>query len=128
MSSRPAFIRTRIAPTPSGLLHLGNLYSFALTAKLARESGAKMMLRIDDYDHVRSDVRYVEDILECLDQMKIPVDEGPRSTEDFDRHFSAGHRKFLYDRVLEQLRISGRIYACDCSRAEVSAAGDRHPG
>lgn len=47
------FTRTRIAPTPSGYLHLGNALSFALTAAVARKTGAKILLRIDDLDQQR---------------------------------------------------------------------------
>ena len=47
------FLRTRIAPTPSGYLHLGNVFSFAVTVALARQSGARILLRIDDLDRER---------------------------------------------------------------------------
>src|SRR5580698_8544901 len=73
------FRKTRIAPTPSGFLHLGNVLSFALTAGLARRSGASILLRIDDLDRERVSREYVEDIFDALNFLGIPWDEGPRN-------------------------------------------------
>ena len=50
------YTKTRIAPTPSGYLHLGNVLSFAITVTLARKHGAKILLRIDDLDRARGEV------------------------------------------------------------------------
>ena len=66
------FKRTRIAPTPSGFLHLGNILSFAITADLARKSGAKTLLRIDDLDRDRVNPLYVQDIFDTLNFLEIP--------------------------------------------------------
>jgi len=79
---------TRIAPTPSGYLHLGNVFSFALTAALARRSGAEILLRIDDLDRERVQREYVEDIFETLAFMGIPWDRGPRSFDELTRAWS----------------------------------------
>jgi glutamyl/glutaminyl-tRNA synthetase len=53
MDKTLTYTKTRIAPTPSGYLHLGNVLSFALTAALARKTGAGILLRIDDLDKGR---------------------------------------------------------------------------
>ena len=111
--------RTRIAPTPSGYLHLGNVLSFALTAGLARRSGASILLRIDDLDRERVGREYVEDIFETLNFLGIPWDEGPRSVEEYERVWSQVHRMGMYREGLERLRETGRVFACDCSRAKI---------
>jgi len=113
---------TRIAPTPSGFLHLGNVFSFALTAALARMTGASILLRIDDLDRERVQREYLQDIFDTLNFMEIPWDEGPADVAEFEREYSQVHRLGLYRDALMRLRDSGAVYACACSRAEVERA------
>ncbi|MBO9151266.1 glutamate--tRNA ligase family protein [Chitinophaga sp. GCM10012297] len=114
--------RTRIAPTPSGFLHLGNFFSFAVTAALAERTGAKTLLRIDDMDRDRVRPPYVQDIFDTLRFMGIPWQEGPMDAEDFNANFSQLHRMPLYEKALDQLAGSGRVFACACSRSQLAAA------
>lgn len=113
------FKRTRIAPTPSGFLHLGNVLSFALTAVLARQTGAQILLRIDDMDRERAGREYVQDIFDTLHFMEIPWDEGPRNYTEFEKEFSQLHRLPLYEKALLQLQEQGRVFACTCSRTQI---------
>ncbi len=69
------FSLTRIAPTPSGFLHLGNAYSFLVTKALAEKHGTKILLRIDDLDRERFRTEYVEDVFETLDFLEIKIVE-----------------------------------------------------
>ncbi len=117
----PSFRRTRIAPTPSGYLHLGNVLSFALTAALARRSGASILLRIDDLDRERVSREYVEDIFETLNFLGIPWDEGPRNVGEYERAWSQVHRLGMYREALERLRERRKVFACDCSRSTAIA-------
>ena len=110
---------TRIAPTPSGYLHLGNIFSFAVTAELARRAGAEILLRIDDLDRERAQPEYVEDIFETLRFMDIPWDRGPRDAAEFGRDWSQLGRLSLYREALSLLREGGMVFGCSCSRAEV---------
>ena len=119
------FGRTRLAPTPSGFLHLGNVLSFAITAALARNTGARILLRIDDLDRERVVPDYVQDIFDSLRYMEIPWDEGPRDYEEFEREYSQVHRMSLYRKALELLRESGEVFACECSRAEIARVARR---
>jgi len=123
-------MRTRLAPTPSGFLHLGNVFSFALTIKLAREKGAKVLLRIDDLDRARAEDRYIQDIFETLDFLSIAWDEGPRDSADFASSWSQLNRMELYRTALQTLRRQGALFACSCSRAQIAreAAGGIYPG
>jgi len=120
-------MKTRIAPTPSGYLHLGNILSFSLTAGLARRAGASILLRIDDLDRERVDPRYVEDVFETLRFLEIPWDEGPTNRDDFERGWSQMRRLSLYETALGFLRRSGAVFACSCSRAQL-AGWDGYPG
>jgi len=104
MNLQPGFRRTRIAPTPSGFLHLGNVLSFAITAALARRTGAKILLRIDDLDRERVEGRFVEDIFETLHFLEMPWDEGPGDFHEYETRFSKVHRMDVYRAALEELR------------------------
>lgn len=110
------FARTRIAPTPSGFIHLGNVFSFALTASLARKTGASIFLRIDDLDQPRIQPQYVQDIFDTLHFLEIPWDEGPTNYSAYEKEFSQLKRMPLYEKALNQLRENGKIFACSCSR------------
>lgn len=112
----PRFCKTRIAPTPSGYLHVGNVLSFAITAHLARKTGARILLRIDDLDRARLRSEYVGDIFESLRYLGIPWDEGPEDMREYEVKYSQLHRLQQYRAALEELKQAGRLYACDCPR------------
>jgi glutamyl-tRNA synthetase len=113
------FTKTRIAPTPSGYLHLGNVLSFALTAALAGRTGAGILLRIDDLDRGRVSKDYVEDIFDTLSFLGISWDEGPRDFNEYERDYTQLRRMELYEEALRQLREEGKLFACTCSRTQV---------
>lgn len=113
------FSLTRIAPTPSGYLHLGNAYSFLVTKALAEKHGAKILLRIDDLDRDRYRPEYVEDIFETLDFLEIKIDVGPKNLQEFESQWSQLHRTGKYQDALNKLRHDSGIFACDCSRKKI---------
>ena len=113
------FRKTRIAPTPSGYLHLGNIYSFVITAALAKKTGAKIVLRIDDFDRERTNKLYVQDIFDTLNFLGIPWDEGPRNMREYEQEYSQAHRTRMYAEALQRLKESGALFACTCSRADL---------
>jgi glutamyl/glutaminyl-tRNA synthetase len=110
------FNKTRIAPTPSGFLHLGNVLSFALTAALANKTGAKILLRIDDLDRERIRPEYVQDIFDTLNFLEIPYHEGPRHLAEYKSEWSQLYRLEMYHKALERLKMHGHLFACICSR------------
>jgi glutamyl-tRNA synthetase len=121
--------KTRIAPTPSGYLHLGNVLSFAITAALAHKEGAKILLRIDDIDQARVNKLYVQDIFDTLNFLEIPWDEGPRNFKEYESNYSQLHRVELYQQTLEQLKDEGKVFACTCSRQQImESSGGIYPG
>lgn len=113
------FNLTRFAPTPSGFLHLGNLYSFLVTKALAEKTGAKILLRIDDLDRERYRPEYVQDIFDTLDFMEIGYDQGPKNMGEFEKEWSQVHRLVRYNEALEILREKEVLFACDCTRKKI---------
>ena len=109
-------IRSRLAPSPSGLLHLGNAVNFLLTWLMVRKAGGTLRLRIDDADCLRAKPEYLEDIFLQLDWLKITWDEGPTGPDDFHRCFSQQLRLERYREFLAQLGRLGHLYPCGCSR------------
>ncbi len=115
--------KTRYAPTPSGFLHMGNLYSFILTATIARNIGASILLRIDDMDHERFRIEYLQNIFETLGFFELPYQEGPKDEVDFLKYWSQQHRLDSYTKALDELRQKGLLYACACTRTDLQKAG-----
>ncbi|GAB2497313.1 glutamate--tRNA ligase family protein [Algoriphagus taiwanensis] len=113
------FNLTRIAPTPSGYLHLGNAFSFLLTKALAERHGAQILLRIDDLDRERYRPEYVKDIFDTLDFLEIPIHMGPKNLQEFESEWSQIHRMDIYAEALEKIRTSGKVFACDFSRKKI---------
>lgn len=115
-------MRTRIAPTPSGYLHVGNLVNFLIVARIAEERDARVLLRIDDLDQDRIRSRYIDDIFRTLAWLGIAWDEGPRSSADVEE-WSQRSRLDTYiaarDRLLEK---PDDFFVCTCSRTRMSAA------
>lgn len=109
----------RIAPTPSGYLHHGNLFSFALTWLMAKKDGLSILLRIDDLDQARYRSSFLEDIFRSLEALGIDYDMGPQGVEDFEKNWSQQKRLDLYNQALEQLKDHDKLFACDCSRKEI---------
>lgn len=122
-------LRTRIAPTPSGLLHMGNALSFTMTWALARASAGWLLLRIDDLDVGRRRRSYLEDIFRTLEWLGLDYDAGPSGPDDFLSHYSQHLRMAEYQQALEQLRQAGHLYACTCSRRQIreASANGRYP-
>lgn len=117
MSKAFLFNKTRIAPTPSGYLHLGNVLSFVITVAWARKTGARVLLRIDDLDRERYQPAYVQDIFDTLNFLELPWNEGPRSVQEFEQTYSQVHRMPLYRGALQALAQEGKVFSCTCSRS-----------
>ena len=112
-------IRSRIAPTPSGLLHLGNAVNFILTWLMVRKASGTLRLRIDDADCLRTRPEYLEDIFLQLDWLGITWDEGPMGPDDFRQRFSQQLRLERYRAFLGELDCRGHLYPCGCSRSQI---------
>ncbi len=112
-------LKTRLAPTPSGFLHIGNGASFVATWALARAYEGQILLRIDDLDAERMRAEYVDDIFRTLDWLGLDWDEGPFSTDDFSENWSQHLRLDAYEKALQDLQKTGDLYVCNCSRKDI---------
>ena len=93
---------TRFAPSPTGLLHLGNIRTALINWLYARTNNGKFILRIDDTDLERSKDEYISQIKYDLDWLGIDYDETFNQSSRFDR----------YREQFEKLKADGRIYPC----------------
>jgi glutamyl-tRNA synthetase len=115
-------LRTRLAPTPSGYLHLGNAVNFLLTWLLARSQGGTVRLRIDDGDCARTRPEFIEDIFRQLDWLGLTWDEGPQGPDDFAHNHSQLQRIDRYRLLLAELGNVLPLFSCRCSRKKIRAA------
>ena len=106
-------IRTRFAPSPNGLLHLGHAYAAVVAHDLARAQDGEFLVRIEDIDAARSRAGLVPEILADLDWLGLSWD-GPVVFQSarLESYVAAG----------ERLKAMGLLYPCACTRAEVVAA------
>lgn len=110
--------RTRIAPTPSGYLHRGNLVHVLVVDTVARRLDLDVHLRIDAFDSPRVRPDYVRDIFRALDALQIGWDTGPRSPQDVNTPWES------IDWHGELAAASHRglsMFACRCSRRDRGA-------
>lgn len=112
-------VTTRFAPAPTGYLHLGHVLNAIYVWGTARASGpdARVLLRIEDHDRVRSRPEFEEALLEDLAWLGFVADG------DVTRQSERGP---AYERALDDLRRRGLTYVCECSRLEIGAG--RYPG
>ncbi len=115
----PKNLRTRIAPTPSGFLHIGNAFSFVLTWLIARKTNGYLQLRIDDSDEARTKTEYITDIFESLHWLGIDYDSGAKNLHDFQQNYSQTKKADFYTIFLKKLIQNKCMYACSCSRSEI---------
>lgn len=116
---------TRLAPTPSGYIHTGNIYNFLLNWLWARSNNGKVMLRIDDGDATRKRKEYVEDIFYVLDWLGLDWDIGPSGPGDFEANWSQLKRTDLYKDILDELVKKNCVFACTCSRNQACQCAEK---
>jgi glutamyl-tRNA synthetase len=105
-------VRTRIAPSPTGFLHLGTARTALFSWAYARHYGGQFVLRIEDTDVARSTQDSVDQILAAMQWLGLDYDEGPiYQMQRLDR----------YREVVEQLIAQGKAYRCYCSPQELDA-------
>ena len=124
----PDGVRTRFAPSPTGDLHVGGAWTALASWALARASGGKTVLRVEDIDTPRVVRGSAARIIDDLAWLGLDWDEGPGGG-DVHAPYTQSERAALYDAKLEDLAAAGLTYPCDCSRAEISrVASAPHAG
>jgi glutamyl-tRNA synthetase len=115
---------TRFAPSPTGLLHLGNARTALLNFLAARKSGGRFILRVEDSDETRSDDRLMHQLFTDLRWLGLDWDEGP-DIGGPSHAYRQQHRSAIYEEWLTKLDASGLTYPCFCTPAELSRARKR---
>ena len=111
----PTSIRTRIAPSPTGFLHLGTARTALYSWAYARHFGGEFVLRIEDTDVARSTQDSVDQILASMHWLGLDYDEGPiYQMQRLDR----------YRAVIDQMLAAGTAYHCYCTPDELTAMRD----
>jgi glutamyl-tRNA synthetase len=103
-------VRTRFAPSPTGLLHIGGVRTALFCWLYARRFGGKFILRVEDTDRERSTAEAVQVILDGMQWLGLDADEGP---------FYQSERYPRYREVIRQWLDAGKAYHCWCSKEEL---------
>lgn len=110
-------VRGRFAPSPSGRMHLGNVFTALLAWLSAKSQGGRIVLRVEDLDPARSRPEYTQALLRDFSWLGLRWDERAQDQSE---------RGEVYARAVERLRAKGLIYPCFCSRDQLRAASAPH--
>lgn len=105
-------IRVRIAPSPTGYLHIGTARTALFNWLFARKNNGKFILRIEDTDLERSDAKYEEEIIQSLKWLGLNWD---------DEVFRQSERLDIYEKYIRILLEKGFIYHCFCNEEDLAA-------
>ncbi len=128
-------VRVRIAPSPTGPLHLGTARTALFNWLFAKNQGGAFILRIEDTDLERSDPKYEKDILETLQWLGLSWDEGPPLDADLrglkaDSRgqykgeygpYRQSERLDIYEKYIKKLLEENKAYYCFCTKEELEA-------
>lgn len=118
----------RLAPSPTGGLHLGHARTFLAAWLSARSSGGRVVLRIEDIDASRVRPESTAGAIADLRWLGLDWDEGPDVGGPNGPYLQSG-RKPLYVQALDRLKAMELVYPCTCTRADIArAASAPHPG
>jgi len=106
-------VKGRFAPSPSGRMHLGNLFSFLLAWLSVRSQGGTLVLRIEDLDPVRCLPSHAWQLMDDLEWLGLTWDEGGGTAS-----YWQSNRSHLYAAAFEKLAARGLTYPCFCSRIQ----------
>ncbi len=116
--------RVRIAPSPTGNLHVGTARTALYNWLFARKYGGKFILRIEDTDQVRSKLAYEKNITDGLSWLGLDWDEGPDKGGDFGPYRQT-ERSIIYRKYLDKLISENKAYYCYCTQAQLEKEKSR---
>ena len=124
--------RCRIAPSPTGPLHIGTARTALFNYLFARQTGGSFVLRLEDTDKARSTVEFERDILDGLHWLGLEWDEGPGvgdkpATGEFGP-YRQSERSDLYRDAIERLLAEDKAYPCFCTAEDRAADKEANPG
>jgi nondiscriminating glutamyl-tRNA synthetase len=122
-------VRVRIAPSPTGPLHIGTARTALFNFLFARHNGGTFVLRLEDTDVARSSLAYEKDILDVLHWLGLIWDEGPTVAGEGARGPFGPYRQMerlaLYEEAADRLRAADMAYPCYCIPEELDAERKR---
>ena len=113
--------RGRLAPSPTGHLHLGHARTFWAAYERARMARGTLLMRVEDLDEARSREEFTRGMLEDLRWLGIEWQEGPDVGGAFGPYVQSERRAF-YLEAWARLVASGHVYPCSCSRRDIARA------
>lgn len=118
----------RFAPSPSGRMHLGNIFAAVMSYLSVKSRGGKWILRIEDLDPQRSREEHSRQIEDDLRWLGIDWDEGGLDDRGSNGPYRQSRRSDIYAHYLDRLKATGYTYPCRCTRAEIMATQAPHSG
>ncbi len=113
-------VRVRIAPSPSGNLHVGTARTALFNYLFAKKNNGKFILRIEDTDAERTSQEYIDNIFDSLKALGLNWDEGPDVGGPYGP-YTQSERFDIYPKYIQQLLDSGFAYECFCTPEELEA-------
>ena len=113
--------RGRLAPSPTGYLHVGHARTFHAAWLRARAAGGALVMRMEDLDPERSRAEYAQAALDDLRWLGLDWDEGPDVGGSFEP-YAQSERGAVYRAAMQRLVEGGFVYPCRCSRKDLAAA------
>jgi len=112
-------IKTRFCPSPTGLMHLGNVRTALFNDLLAKSANGQFLLRIEDTDRERSDERYTKALMEDLVWLGLNWQEGPQHDQG-NGPYHQSERQSIYNDYYQRLVTADYAYPCFCSEEELA--------
>lgn len=119
-------VKGRFAPSPSGRMHLGNVFAALMSWLSAKSKGGQWLLRIEDLDRQRSKVEWARLIEDDLHWLGLDWDEGGLDSLGAAGPYAQSQRDDIYERYFADLLERGLLYRCSCRRADILAQQAPH--
>lgn len=116
----------RFAPSPTGRMHLGNVYAALQSWLSVKRKGGRWLLRIEDLDPQRSRLEFAEQLEDDLLWLGLNWDEGGLENRGSRGPYVQSQRNEIYAAQLERLHETGLTYRCTCTRADIMASSAPH--
>ena len=116
----------RFAPSPSGRMHLGNVYAALLSWLSGKKKGGSWVLRIEDLDPQRCKLEYALQLEDDLRWLGLDWDEGGTENRGNCGPYLQSQRSEIYEEYLNRLHKTGLTYPCTCTRADIMATQAPH--
>ncbi len=114
-------LKTRFAPSPTGLIHFGNVRTALFNVLFARKMGGAFLLRIEDTDGERSREEYIQALMEDLQWLGLDWQEGERAG-GAAAPYRQSQRTAMYEKYMGELEAIDRVYPCFCSAVELEVS------